>query len=659
MNTCKHTVVPAPREVKHGSGVFHFGKNATYHISQEVGALSMVPGPELQDRGSALNVLQPDNLATVSQVVDRWVQEIGTLVGASFTSVEEGASLSFVLASESMSFEEYQLEVAEKGVTITASHGVGFYYGVQTLLQMMSKEREVSCCTIEDGPRFFWRGLHLDCGRHFQPVDGIKRFIDTMALHKLNILHWHLTEDQGWRLEIEKYPKLTEIGSKRKSTIWGHLASKHTVESGVPHEGYYRKSEVREVVAYARERGVMVMPEIDLPGHSRAAIAAYPELGVLDKKLDVRTKWGVSKHICNPEDSTIAFLQDVLLEVIDLFPSPWIHIGGDEAPKDQWKKSARVQELIKERGLKDCHEMQSWFISQLCTFLRDNGRKSVGWDEIMEGGTPEGAIVMGWRHEKKGVEAAKKGIPTLMTPCQWTYLDYRETNSRFEPLTITGGYRLFAYSGLEKMYKWNPLPKALTDDEKKLIMGGQGQVWTEYMPTIEVVEYMTWPRASALAERLWSTEGTQDFADFSCRLEGSLALLNKKGITYHFRTPLSSSTTIPCTNGEQSVTIPLSALKGLPDSFERIQFFFKRKGRKGYGKISSVVLETSSSKVEDVHEGYVGRFNYCNVYTLGDGQNRIGKDGKLVVTLEPCGKVPFDNTPGEPCNVEFTWIVSQ
>ncbi len=659
MNTCKHTVVPAPRVVKSGSGVFHFGENPTYHMSQEVGLLRMVPGPELQDRGSSANVLQPDGLSSVAELVDRWVGEIGALAHTRFTRTEEGGSLSFVLAAKSMPTEEYRLEVTEQGVIITASYAVGFYYGVQTLLQMMSKQKEISCCTVEDGPRFFWRGLHLDCGRHFQPIDGIKRFIDTMALHKLNILHWHLTEDQGWRLEIEKYPKLTEVGSKRKSTLWGHLASKQSVESNVPHEGYYRKSEVREIVAYARERGIMVMPEIDLPGHSRAAIAAYPELGVLDKKLDVRTTWGVSKHICNPEDSTIAFLQDVLLEVLELFPSPWIHIGGDEAPKDQWKKSARVQELIKERGLKDCHEMQSWFIGQLCTFLREHGRKSVGWDEIMEGGTPEGAIVMGWRHEKKGVEAAKKGIPTLMTPCQWTYLDYRETNSRFEPLTITGGYRLFAYFGLERMYKWNPLPKALTDEEKKLIMGGQGQVWTEYMPTPDVVEYMTWPRASALAERLWSTEEKQDFADFSCRLEGALALLDRKGVTYHFRHPLSSSTTIPCVNGEQTVTIPLSSLSGLPDSFKRIQVYLKRKGRKGYGKISSVALETSSTRLEDNHDGYVGKFNYCNVYTLGDGVSRIGKDGTLSITLGACEKVPFHSTSGEPCSVEVAWVVSE
>jgi len=361
--------------------------------------------------------------------------------------------------------EGYRLKVTKSGVVIEAPQKAGIFYGVQSLRQLLpvqifrgAKVRNVKwtvpCLEITDMPRFKWRGLHLDVGRHFMPKEFVKKYINLIALHKMNKFHFHLTEDQGWRIEIKKYPKLTEVGAWRKETLIGHGHIKPWKFDGKKHGGFYTQDDIREIVQYAKDRYVTVVPEIEMPGHSQAAIAAYTELGVTGKKLDVLTYWGVNEDVMNANESTILFMQDVLSEVLELFDSEFIHIGGDEVPKTQWTRSAEIQARMKELGLKDEHELQSYFIKRMDTFLTQKGRRLVGWDEILEGGLAPGATVMSWRGEAGGIAAAKAGHDVVMAPTTYTYFDYYQSKDKEnEPLAIGG------FLPLEKVYRYNPIPK--------------------------------------------------------------------------------------------------------------------------------------------------------------------------------------------------------
>ena len=356
------------------------------------------------------------------------------------------------------------------------------------------------------------------------PKAGLYRFIDSMAMLKLNVLQFHFTDDQGWRVEVKKYPKLTEIGSRRKETIVGNHRDS-TKYDGIPHAGYYTQADLREIVAYAAERFINVVPEIEMPGHAQAAIAAYPELGNTGEKLEVRTTWGVNKNVFNANESTILFLQDVLKEMMAIFPSKFIHVGGDEVPKDQWKASAEAQARMKALGLKNEEELQSYFIRRMDQFLTANGRRLVGWDEILEGGLAPGATVMSWRGIEGGIAAARAGHDVVMAPTTYTYFDYYQAKAG-EPLALGG------FLPLDKVYEFEPIPPELTTEEGRRVLGAQGQLWTEYISTPEYLEYMTFPRMSALAEVVWTPKARKDYSLFLARIRVQEERLRARGVNY-------------------------------------------------------------------------------------------------------------------------------
>ncbi len=437
--------------------------------------------------------------------------------------------------------EAYRLTVTPDHVDVVGGAPAGVFYGVQTLRQLLPPQvfgtsadgdgqLTVPCVRIEDAPAFGWRGSMLDVGRHFMPKEFVLRYIDLLAMHKLNVLHLHLTEDQGWRIEIRRHPRLTEVGAWREETVAGHNNEARDPENrydGVPHGGFYTQEDIREIVAYAAARFVNVVPEIEMPGHAQAAIAAYPELGNSpETQVPVATRWGVITHVLNAEDATIAFFQDVLDEVLELFPSPFVHVGGDECPKDEWQKSPAAQQRIRDLGLADEDELQSWVIRQMDDFLTSRGRRLVGWDEILEGGLAPGATVMSWRGEDGGIAAAKAGHDVVMTPTDHVYFDYYQSEDRdSEPLAIGG------HLPLETVHSYRPVPTELTADEATHVLGAQCNVWTEYMAGPAQVEYMVFPRMCAFAETVWCT-GRESFADFRARLGEHLERLGALGVGY-------------------------------------------------------------------------------------------------------------------------------
>jgi hexosaminidase len=426
-------------------------------------------------------------------------------------------------AGTSLGAEGYRLVVSPSGVTIEAGAYAGLFYGVQTLRQLLPADgtrggaaQAIPAVTIVDEPRFSYRGMHLDVGRHLFPVAFIKRYIDLMAMYKMNTFHWHLTEDQGWRIEIAKYPRLTEVGSCRRETILEKNFDPY-VGDGIPYCGYYTQDEIREIVAYAAERYVTVMPEIEMPGHSVAALAAYPELACTDGPFEVFTKWGVTADIYCPKEETFAFLEDVLTEVMALFPSRYIHVGGDEAPKTRWKESDVAQTVIRREGLADESELQSYFIRRIERFLNAHGRRLVGWDEILEGGIAPEATVMSWRGMEGGIEAARQGHDVIMTPGSHVYLDFYQGDPAWEPLAIGG------YTPLDRVYAFEPVPDELTPE---------GNVWTEYIATSDHVEYMVFPRLLALSEVVWSPKDARDWDGFASRLPAQFRRLDRYGVNY-------------------------------------------------------------------------------------------------------------------------------
>ncbi|NNE69812.1 MAG: family 20 glycosylhydrolase [Rhodothermales bacterium] len=436
-----------------------------------------------------------------------------------------------------MEAEAYRLEIGPEGVQIHASDAAGHFYGLQTLGQIreQSPESALPQGVVEDAPRFAYRGLQLDVGRHFFDVAFVKKYLDLMARYKLNSFHWHLTEDQGWRLEIDQYPRLTEVGSCRAETIKEKNFNPF-VGDGTPHCGYYTKDDVREVLAYAAERHIQVIPEIEMPGHARAALAAYPEYGCTGGPYEVSTVWGIHDDVFCPSEATFTFLENILTEVLELFPSEYIHIGADEVPKRQWEAHEETQQIMAREGLADEAELQSWFIRRIERFLNANGRTLVGWDEILEGGLAPNAVVMSWRGTEGGIAAARQGHDVIMTPTRHLYLDFYQGAKESEPISADwSGYPL----PLEQVYEFDPIPSELTPEEGRHVLGAQGNVWTEYMKTPDKVEYMVLPRALALAEMVWTPQASRDFGDFERRLETELTHLGQAGYTYR---PLAGPT---------------------------------------------------------------------------------------------------------------------
>ena len=419
--------------------------------------------------------------------------------------------------------EGYFLDISPSKIEIKASTDAGAFYAVQTLRQLLpvkfengsfkNNEVAIQCLTIKDAPEFSYRGMHLDVGRHMYSVDFIKKYIDALAMLKMNTFHWHLTEDQGWRLEIKQYPKLQQVAAFRNETLVGHYSDQPHQFDGEKYGGYYSQDNIKDIVAYAASLEVTIIPEIEMPGHSQAAIAAYPELGCTGMQVEVATKWGVFDEVYCTKEETFEFLENVLDEVMDLFPSEYIHIGGDEAPKTHWKSCQDCQQRIKDEGLKDEHELQNYFITRIEKYLNAKGRQIIGWDEILEGGLAPNATVLSWRGINGAVEAAIQHHNVVMTPTSHCYFDYYQSENEDEPLAIGG------YLPLEKVYNFNPIPETLSKEESQYVLGAQGNIWTEYMPTEEQVEYMAFPRILAMSEVVWSNPNEKNYEDFVNRVE--------------------------------------------------------------------------------------------------------------------------------------------
>ncbi|MER7539135.1 beta-N-acetylhexosaminidase [Streptomyces sp. NPDC097704] len=495
----------------------------------------------LLDRRTTLNA------APGTETTERWLR---ATLGAALAlplrdTADEKATNSIRLRiDDTLAPEAYRLHVLfNQVVEIIGGGPAGVFWGAQTLRQLLGpdafraaplKEKPVAgviAQTIEDAPRFGWRGLLLDVSRHFLPKDDVLRYLDLLAAHKLNVLHLHLTDDQGWRIEIERYPRLTEVGAWRARTKWGHRASPLWTET--PHGGFYTQDDIREIVAYAAERHITVVPEIDLPGHAQAAIAAYPELGNTDvvdtTALTVWDTWGVNPNVLAPTEAVLRFYEGVLEEVLGLFPSTFVHIGGDECPKDQWKASPAAQARIRELGVGDEDGLQSWFIRHFDRWLADRGRRLIGWDEILEGGLADGAAVSSWRGYAGGIAAAQAGHDVVMCPEQHVYLDHRQAPGDDEPMPI--GY----VRTLADVYRFEPVPPGLAPEAAAHILGTQANVWTEAMENRSRVDYQVFPRLAAFAEVAWSAlpaPEARDHADFERRMRTHYRRLDALGVDY-------------------------------------------------------------------------------------------------------------------------------
>lgn len=423
-----------------------------------------------------------------------------------------GIAVSFrQVESKALGKEGYRLDVSAAGIVIEAGQAAGAFYGVQTLLQLLQggvPSGSIACLRIVDHPRFAWRGMMLDCSRHFFGKADLFTFLDMMAMHKLNVFHWHLTDDQGWRFEVKAYPRLLEVASVRRMTVTGDIHDR------TPYGGFYTQRDCREIVAYAAARNITVVPEIEMPGHSQAVIAAYPELGCVREPVEVSCKWGVHKHVFNAgKEAVFTFLQTVLDEAMQVFPSEYIHIGGDECPKDEWKKDPLCQKRIRSEKLKDEDELQSYFIRRMERFVNSRGRKIIGWDEILEGGLAPNAAVMSWRGIQGGIEAARQGHNVVMTPRDWLYFDHYQMDAvRQQPIAIGGK------TTVEQVYDYEPVPSELGARAGRHVMGVQANVWTEFIPDFQHVQYMTLPRAAALAEVAWSPREGRNLEAFKARL---------------------------------------------------------------------------------------------------------------------------------------------
>jgi hexosaminidase len=416
--------------------------------------------------------------------------------------------------------EGYTLSVSKKGISIVSNTQAGLFYGIQTFIQLTPIiGTKIPFVEITDYPRFAYRGLHLDVCRHIFPIEFVKKYIDLMAKHKFNRFHWHLTDDQGWRIEIKKYSKLQQIAAYRNGTVIGHAGHSNKYDT-IRYGGYYTQEEVKEVIAYAAARYVTIIPEIEMPGHAEAAIAAYPELGCRGDQIQTERTFGVFDPIfCAGQESTFTFLENVLTEVIALFPGTYIHIGGDEAPKTRWKECPHCQKRIKDHSLKDEHELQSYFINRIEKFVNSKGKQIIGWDEILEGGLAPNATVMSWRGEEGGIAAAKQKHNVIMTPGNWCYFDHYQDTSKTEPMAIGG------LTPVREVYTYEPLPAQLSADETQYVLGAQANLWTEYILSSQQAEYMVYPRACALAEVVWSPKEKRDYLDFLQRMETHLKRL--------------------------------------------------------------------------------------------------------------------------------------
>ena len=536
-------LAPMPAEVKMGKGIFSINKNT----------LIVIEGKGQNKNTLVLNEYLKNTVGYKLQIAKK--NTASNTIVLNTNRLDSKISGSYILESNS------------KATTISGFDDAGISYGIQTLIQLLQTSNPLSNVkkfslsipqlSIIDYPRFQYRGMHLDVARHFYPISFIKKYIDYLAAYKFNTFHWHLTDDQGWRIEIKKYPKLTQVGGFRNGTIIGRYPGKDN--DSLRYGGFYTQAQIKEIVQYAADKYITVIPEIEMPGHASAAIAAYPQLSCfptedtqvpkgsawsgITKGKQVQQTWGVFEDVFAPTDYTFNFLQDVLDEVITLFPSKYIHIGGDECPKEAWKKSEVCQQLIKENNLKDEHGLQSYFINRIEKYLNTKGKNIIGWDEILEGGLAPNATVMSWRGEAGGIEAAKQGHKVIMTPGKPVYFDHSQSKNE-DSVTIGG------YNSIEDVYAYEPIPAALNSEQAKYVLGAQANIWTEYMKNERKVEYMLFPRIAALSEVLWSPKEKRNWNDFERRLPAIFENLEKQKINYSKAYYDLKATVLPTKNNE-------------------------------------------------------------------------------------------------------------
>ena len=513
-------IIPKPLQLKINSGQFKLNEHTQIIVNSDNEKVKNVVAYFV----AQLNIATGYSLKTIS-----FSEQNGVENSIEFTNNNIDSSLGD---------EGYTLKSDKNKITITGSPS-GLFYGVQTLFQLMPNEIygsekaanidwTVPSVEIKDKPRFKWRGMHLDASRFMFSVSFIKKYIDYIAMHKMNTFHWHLTDDQGWRVEIKKYPRLTKVGAWRKGTTSPEL-NKPDVLDGKPYGGFYTQDEIRDVVKYAEEKFITIVPEIEMPGHSLAALASYPNLSCTGGPFEVRPNWGVFHDVyCIGNDSVFTFLENVLTEVMELFPSKYIHIGGDEAPKERWEKCPKCQLRIKQEGLKDEYELQSYFTSRIEKFINSKGRQIIGWDEILEGGLAPNAAVMSWRGIEGAISAAKQKHYSVMCPKSHCYFDFYQGNAEEEPKAVRG------LITLEKTYSFEPIPQELSKEEQKYILGVQGNVWTEFIKTGDEVEYMAFPRMCALAEVAWSPKEKRSLPGFLNRLDVHFGRLDELEIDYRW-----------------------------------------------------------------------------------------------------------------------------
>lgn len=604
-------IIPKPRSLEIGRG--------TFSLTRETRILIVKP----EDRGMA-NLLR-----------NYLRSAVGVDLKITTKSPKRGNRIRIQTSDDVVLLKDdgyYTIETSNSELFLYAPNDLGLFYAFQTLKQLIPPDANgtaaIPLVKIEDQNRFPYRGMHLDVSRHFMPVEFVKKYIDLLAQYKFNKFHWHLTDDQGWRIEIKKYPKLTEIGSKRSESHEG-VYSTIFKGDGRPVEGYYTQEQIKEVVAYAKARYITVVPEIELPGHASAALAAYPELGkgcaAPNYKFEVKKTWGIFKEVFCPTDETFKFLEDVIDETIALFPdSPYVHIGGDEVLKDYWKESPFVQELKKRENLKDEHEVQSYFVQRIERHVNKRGKKIIGWDEILEGGLAPNATVMSWRGMKGGIEAAKSKHDVIMTPTDFAYLDYGQGDPAFEPLNIGG------YLPLEKVYQFDPVPKELDETQAKYIIGGQANIWTEYLETPAAVEYMAFPRMLAIAESVWSQPENKNFDDFKRRLDAQFPRLDKQNVNYRIPEPEGLKNMVVGSDGKAMIELkPTVGTKvyytldgSTPDERSRV-----------YEKPFTVELKQDEKiELKTVVANSVGRKSVVYAATIIRGE--------YLPAVEPTGKTP-------------------
>jgi hexosaminidase len=578
----------------------------------------------------------------------------------------------------------YDLSVNQFGVNIT---GMTYYYGLQTLKQLITNTNNtlsVPSVYILDYPRYQYRGMHLDCVRHFFSKEFVKKYIDFLAMYKMNYFHWHLTDDQGWRIEIKKYPKLTESGAWRKGILTGKYKDKSRATDTLTYGGFYTQEDVKEIVKYAADRHITIIPEIEMPGHALGALSGYPQFSCTGGPLEVAREWGVFEDIFCPKEETFKFLEDVLTEVMELFPGRYIHIGGDEAPKDRWQKCQHCQELIKKEGLKDENELQSYFIKRIERFINSKGKAIIGWDEILEGGLAPNATVMSWRGTEGGLEAAKQNHYVIMTPGEYCYFDHYQSDPRTEPVAIGG------YTTVEKVYSFEPTPKELPEEQKKYILGAQANLWAEYIIEPEKIEYMVFPRICALAEVQWTQPERKNYTEFKDRLKNHCGLLDmlkinyskaiydlavkysqsadRNGISIDISAPFSGSEIYYTTDGSEPGLNSVKYINPviIKNTCNVKAAYFENGIKQGNTFVQEFKINKASGQNIVLEKQPRKRYSVGGAFSLVDGVRGIlpwsGRDwlgflgDDLNATIELKGEIKISKVTVDVLNAELSWI---